>query len=118
MSEVMPKHIEELIDTMLWKITEANGKYNTRHRSERALKCGDTKQLAHEHVYPKKAMIKRLMHAQSETEVDDILRSAIGCTVMRDEHKLLHGHGHKEGWDRYRAAHIAVIDLESGQRVI
>ena len=61
--EVLPKHLEELIDKMLWKITEADGEYNTRYRSDRALRCANTKLLAHEHVFPKKTMIKRLTMA-------------------------------------------------------
>jgi hypothetical protein len=82
--EVLPKHLEKLIDAMLWTITEADGKYNTRHRSDRALRCSDNNMLAHEHVYPKKSMIKRLKSAKSEEEVDEILSLAIGCTVMRE----------------------------------
>src|SRR5271154_1761110 len=88
--EVLPKHLEELIDKMLWKITEADGKYNTRYRSDRASRCGNAKLLAHEHVYPKKAMIKRLHSAKSEEDIDQILSTAVGCTVMRDENLLLH----------------------------
>ncbi len=45
--EVSPKHLEKLIDAMLWTITEADGKYNTRHRSDRALRCSDNNMLAH-----------------------------------------------------------------------
>ena len=116
--EVMPKHLEELIDKMLWKITEADGKYNTRYRSERALRCDNTKLLAHEHVYPKRAMIKRLKSAKSDEDVDQILSSAVGCTVMRDEHLLLHGFEHEEGWDRYRKVNVGVMNIETGQRVV
>jgi hypothetical protein len=116
--EVLPKHLEKLIDAMLWTITEADGKYNTRHRSDRALRCSDNNMLAHEHVYPKKSMIKRLKSAKSEEEVDQILSLAVGCTVMRDEHVLLHGLDHGDGWERYHKANVGVVNIETGQRVV
>lgn len=116
--EILPKHLEKLVDAMLWTITEADGKYNTRYRSDRALRCRDVNLLAHEHVYPKKSMIMRLRSAKSDEEVDQILSLAIGCTVMRDEHNLLHGLDCGDGWERYRKAKVGVVNVETGQRVI
>jgi hypothetical protein len=51
--EVLPKHLEKLVDAMLWAITEADGKYNTRHRSDRALRCSDVNML--QHVYERRS---------------------------------------------------------------
>ena len=116
--EVLHKHLEELVDTMLWKITEADGKHNTRYRSDRALRCSETNMLTHEHVYPKQMIIQRLKSAKSEEEVDQILSLAIGCTVMRDEHDPLHRIDNEDGWERYRKANIGVMNIETGQRVI
>ena len=56
--EVLPEHVRELIDCLLWKITEADGKWNTRYKTIGALECIDKKQLRHEHVYQKAKMIE------------------------------------------------------------
>jgi hypothetical protein len=75
--EVLPDHIRDLIDTMLWKLTEADGKYNTRYRSQVALNSSG--KLIHEHVYPKKQMIDRLVDAGSEREIDELLGAGRYC---------------------------------------
>ena len=115
--EVLPGHIRELLDAMLWKITEADGKYKTRHQSLGAFQCGDKKLLRHEHVYPKEQMIKALLKATPE-QVDGILETAVGCTVTLDEHFRLHKFDEEDGWERYRKAGIAVTDTETGQRTV
>ena len=48
--EALPEHVRKLIDTMLWKLTEADGKHNTRHRSDGAMPHSDPRLLHHEHV--------------------------------------------------------------------
>jgi hypothetical protein len=48
--EVLPDHVSDLIDVLLWRITEADGKYNTRYKSSGALECANNSQLRHEHV--------------------------------------------------------------------
>ena len=35
------EHIQDLIDTLLWRITEADGKYNTRYKTNGAIGCSD-----------------------------------------------------------------------------
>ena len=44
------EHIQDLIDTLLWRITEADGKYNTLYKTSGAIGCSDKSQLRHEHV--------------------------------------------------------------------
>jgi hypothetical protein len=108
--EVLPEHLRELLDTMLWKISEADGKYKTRHQSHGALECNNKRLLQHDHVYPKKRMIDVLLAAKPE-EVDGILANAIGCTVTKDEHLHLSKFDDEHsGWDRYRKAGILVVD--------
>ena len=116
--EILPAHLRELLDKMLWKITEADGKYNTRYRSESALHCNDNKLLAHEHVYPKEKMITALIDAKSEEEIDRIVAVAVGCTVTRPDHSQLHKVDNEDGWNRYRKAGIVVMNIETGERVI
>jgi hypothetical protein len=57
-------------------------------------------------------MVDRLM-AHPE-EVEAILASAVGCTITAQEHNDLEGCAHLDGWERYQAAGIRVVDTESG----
>jgi hypothetical protein len=110
-------HVEDLIDILLWRITEADGKYNTRHKTTGALACTDKSQLRHEHVYQRSKMITTLVRAEPG-EVDTILKDAIGCTVTEDEHALLLEFDGLYGWERYRQAGIVVMNTETGERVV
>jgi len=103
--------IRELLGILIGKITEADGKLNTRHRSEGALGITDKDLLRHEHVLQKKKMIDELLNANSERTVDEILESAIGCVVTKSEHIQLDHSDDRDGWDRYRHARIRVRDL-------
>ena len=101
---------------LLWKITEAESpKHKTRFQSQGAL--GDRTRLRHEHVFQQKQMIAALEKAAPH-EVDDLLKSAIGCTVTIEEHTLLSKFDEEYGWARYRKAGIVVIDTQTGERVI
>lgn len=115
--EVLPSHREELLDVLLFKITEADGKYNTRFRSEAALHR-KTK-LRHDHVYQRSKMIARLVKAAPrKKEVEEILRNAIGCTVTLQEHRRLAKFDKEyDGWERYLRARIEVIDTRKNRRV-
>src|ERR1035441_9739104 len=73
--EALPEHIRKLIDTMLWKLTESDGKHNTRHRSDGAMPHSDPRLLHHEHVFPKKKMIDDLQRASSSDEHTSELQS-------------------------------------------
>lgn len=105
--KVLPDHKIRLISRMIWKITEAHGKYNTQFCSEGALRDADD--LRHDHVTTRQNLINRLMNAPSDFE--NILEDAIGCTVTTKEHKRLSALGDKfTGWDRYKEAKVRVYD--------
>jgi hypothetical protein len=117
-ADVLPEHLHELLATMIWKITEADGKYKTRHQSHGALQCNDKKLLRHDHVYPKGKMIEELLKAKPE-EVDSILRNAVGCTVTLGEHARLSKFDNEHyGWVRYQKAKVSVQNTQTGDREI
>jgi hypothetical protein len=101
----------KVIDSMLWNITGAFGKYNTRYISKEAMENHDIVK-NHEHVFRKKNMINNIL-AHPE-ELDSILENAVGCTVTIDEHKLLgevdRSNKGIDGWERYKQAGISVYD--------
>jgi hypothetical protein len=110
--EILEAHKRELLGVCIWKITEAEGKWNVRFRSEKALSNSDD--LRHEHVYERKHLIDRLISGES---VDSVIRDAIACIVTQDEHLVL-SRQTSSGWNRYRGAGIKVFDLEESRWVI
>jgi hypothetical protein len=104
------------LDLAIWLFTEADGKYRTRFRSVGALEVNDPRPLNHEHVLPKRVLIDRLV--AEPDRCDEILRSAVAYTVLREEHDGLNAAERSDptldGWGRYRAAGITVVDLASG----
>jgi len=115
--EVLSAHYRELLSVLLWKITEADGKHNTRFKSQRALRCRDKGKLRHDHVCQRSKMIAALEKA-APRKVDKILRTAIGCTVTKKEHRRLSKFDKKyDSWKRYQKAGIKVIDTQTNKRV-
>jgi hypothetical protein len=108
---VLSDHVEDLLDTLLWRITEADGKLNTRYKTSGALACTDKSQLRHEHVFQRSKMIKALIGAKSDADaVGEILKNAIACVVTVDEHDYLRKFDDYYGWERYRKAGLIVMD--------
>jgi hypothetical protein len=114
--DVLDAHIRELLDKMIWKITEADGKNDTRYQSEVALSKPNGIRLQHGHVYQKKNMIDLLLRAKAD-EIDKILALACGCCVTEQEHVRLSQFNSDYGWERYRKAGIIVIDGFTGKRL-
>ena len=115
MPGLIPEHRREFLKLALWKVTEAESlnKYKTQLRSQAACGCASGTKLQHDHVFQRSLMVDVLLTASPET-IDDTLKSAVGCTITKDEHTRLGGFKHLDGWDRYRAAQIVVIDTETG----
>lgn len=111
-----PEHLRELLSTLIWKITEANGKWDTRYCSESLFRNPDCK-WNHEHVYGRKQLIDELLDAPKN--LDAIMKNAIGCVVSEAEHKLLTKISRTkpgvQGWKRYISAKITVIDRKTGR---
>jgi hypothetical protein len=85
--KILPKHKNELISIMLWKITEAEGKYRLRFQSAGALTCKQANQLRHEHVFTRKQLTHELL--QHPRAIKRILAKCLACVVTRAEHAKL-----------------------------
>lgn len=110
-----PKHRREFLKIALFKLTEAEGvsKYKTRLRSEASLAASfSDRDLRHDHVFQRADMVEALMQAKPG-DVDEIINRAVGCTVTKNEHRLLDQFKNSDGWERYRKANIVVIDMET-----
>jgi hypothetical protein len=118
-NKIVPAHLREILSIAVWKYTECDGKYSTRYRSENSLHAPYTS-VHHEHVIPRRQIVDALIADPSNAAA--ILERAIGCVVLREEHRSLGDVERKDpsltGWDRYRAAGIAVWDLQERSRVV
>jgi len=106
------KHKKDLLDICIWHLTEINGKYNTRYRSEGAMNKKNWSEVQHEHVFQRKKLILRLLE---NNDVESVMRDAVACLVTKKEHQLLSSatKGTKiDGWERYKLAGIKVYDLQ------
>jgi hypothetical protein len=118
---VLEPQRRKLLTEILWFATQVDGKYTCRYRSAgaRALIAGGTPTnlLRHDHVLTRKELTETLL-ADPE-RVDEIIRSAIGCVVTKDEHDRLSSlSGSASGWERYLAARIDVFDELTGAAFI
>lgn len=111
---VLERHKRDIINGMLWSITQARGKYQTRYRSKASLEK-PTPKLHHEHVLTRKDLIDRIMAAPEKAR--EILSEAIACVVTVDEHRKLarveRENPALRGWDRYTAAEIEWVDMDN-----
>jgi hypothetical protein len=109
------RHRREAIKLALWNVTEDEaGKYTTRFRSLASMQRGAV--LRHDHVHERAKMADALI--AEPDRADAILDQAIGCTVTVEEHLKLTRIGNRtglDGWARYRAAEITVIDPATDQ---
>jgi hypothetical protein len=113
--ELHPDVARRLYREVTWEATELGGKYSTRYRSAEALKLQQSmpvgqwvKEVAHEHVLPRKQLRERLSRCRSEDEIRRVLQAAQGCVIRRDEHALLDET--QNGWFRY-VGRVEVIDM-------
>lgn len=113
-NDITVSHLREILSIAVWKYTECDGKYATRFRSEAAL-FAPSPQVHHEHVVPRKQLVDQML-ANPEL-VRKILGEAIGCVVLRSEHRALaqveKADDSLSGWDRYRTAGIVVWDMKN-----
>jgi len=109
--DVLLTHKRKLLRDVVWIVTEANGKGNTRYVSE-AVYSGQGP-IRHEHVLPIKYLVGRML--ESPETISQVLDSAIGWLVTEGEHRLLPSNSAGEGWDRYRQAGIRVFDRLEGK---
>lgn len=106
-NNIVEKHKKQLLSVMIWKISEANGKYNLQYFSEGTLSKSDVS-IYHEHVVTRKELIKLLLKQPSQYK--KILSRVTACVVTKSEHNLLEKYEGLSGWNRYKKAEIRVFD--------
>lgn len=111
-TDLYPAHRREFLKLALWKVTEAeSGKHNTRFRSRASCEPGAITQ--HEHVFERAKMVNALIAEPHRFR--EILDDAVACTVTKDEHARLTALSRTEpeleGWARYAAANIEIVDM-------
>lgn len=100
--------------SVIWMLTEADGKYATRFRSFSARKASP-KEIQHEHVFPILFIFEQF--AAGHWDESRVIDCAVGCLVTRAEHQELSTVDRASpapiGWKRYLAAGIKVFDEDS-----
>jgi hypothetical protein len=120
------REVKNLMARLCWSVTEIDAsryKYDQRfisagvkERMEQSgcvLRGASTRGLRHEHVFQKKLLVADLMDASNADEVVAILDRAVACVVTDEEHRSLPDN--LDGWQRYRAAGLAVWDRAEGR---
>jgi hypothetical protein len=111
-------HLRDVLSLAAWFYTQADGKWNTRYRSAAAVGA-PAELLNHEHVVTRRSIVDQLL-ADPE-RCAETLQSAVGCCVLREEHRQLTALERTDrglkGWGRYSAAGIEVIDLLTGRKL-
>ncbi|MCP5021602.1 MAG: hypothetical protein GY930_07470 [bacterium] len=118
------RHLRELISRLLWKHSEADGKYvgcrfwslgaiqSHRHHGRVVTSLSEfpTDALRHEHLVPRHQLTSLLIELESPTEerVKSLLEDLnVGVVVTVSEHDLLAESGNEaDPWQRYRDAGV------------
>jgi hypothetical protein len=114
---LIEKHRKKILTEVLWMLSEANGKYDTRYRSSEVVRLAKEEptsevKIQHEHVFPRKGVIENILSQRQTLLADpkllqDILDKTVGCVVTEEQHKSLSKT--EDGWDRYKG--IEVLDM-------
>lgn len=116
-TQILPEHRNKVLSSVQWMISEANGKYATRYRSEAVVEMAthvptSVTKINHEHIYTRKHIIQQLLATPQNSDL--ILDQVVACIVTKDEHEKLSAISPiLVGWDRYRQAGIKVIDMSN-----
>ncbi|TDU91370.1 hypothetical protein EV138_4976 [Kribbella voronezhensis] len=118
--DVRERHRRQLIDTAVWKYTEAAGmtphpKYNLRYVTDGARNLHVPAHIQHEHVWERSWIITQLIAGVPWTGdrlTAFLAKHAVACTVTQEEHALL-GSVNATGWKRYELAGISVWDRQA-----
>lgn len=107
-----PAHRRHALSNAVWWYTEADGKLKIRFRSIGVLSEPDAK-VHHEHVVPRKLLVDRML--ADPDGIPEILAACLACLVTVEEHRRLAAvAADLEGWERYRAAGVQVVDMVDG----
>lgn len=115
--DISLKHKKSILHEVLWYLTEAEGKYGTRFRSEKVVDLANNEPLSdvrihHEHVFTKKSVVLKItnnieFYNNDEEALSLLLDESVGCIVTEEEHTQLIKDA--EGWARYKV--VPVYDM-------
>lgn len=118
-THLLTRHRRKLMSEALWWISEADGKYSTRYRTKDVYdlansRDGGTTKIQHEHVYPRKEVIKELLsnserYLANPAELERVLNDTVGCVVTASQHHSLRKGA--RGWLRYEG--VVVYDMST-----
>lgn len=106
---------KRLVKDCVWEVTRIRGDFRGRFRSEGVMVSGN--KIQRDHVWQKARIIERIL--KKEEILNNIFDDIQHCVVTETEHKSLTAASKSDrlldGWSRYRAAGIVVLDMQSNQ---
>lgn len=104
-------HRRKLLSQAIWWYTECDGKFTARYRTT-VVVADEVVPVRHEHVVQRKGQIDRML--ADPATVGEVMASSLACIVSVGEHEALKPYDHLDGWARYAAAGISVLDMADG----
>jgi hypothetical protein len=114
--DLYPSHRRAMLSNSIWYITEVDGKWKTRFKSEKVLYLAKNEpnsivRINHEHVFTRKSLVDEILGRRDElladlSKLNELLGTAVGCIVTKPEHDAL---AKGSGWARY-AGTVQVYD--------
>lgn len=114
-SDLYPAGKKRMLNHAIWLVTEASGNFKGRYRSKTVVeKLGQP--IQRDHVVPRAKLVEELLRPNCDAR--SIVDRSYCCTVTKAEHEELKRFDKlHSGWDRYQAASIEVIDMQTGEPV-
>ncbi len=104
-----------LIKELVWEVTNIRGDFKGRYRSEGVMTQGMP--IQRDHVWQKSKIIDRIL--KQKESLSNILSDIVHCVVTKAEHDRLtilsKSNSEIDGWSRYKAANIIVLDMVTNE---
>jgi hypothetical protein len=101
----------------IWQVSVAQGGAYSRYRSEKVIGTVGLL-IQRDHIYKRAALIAEILE-QNSLSPDEIIERSECCILSKDEHTHLESVASaRDGWARYKAADIRVMDMLTGRRKV
>ncbi len=112
-ASMLLSHRKHLLKLAQWWVTEADGKWRTRFRSQKVVELARTAsnsqmRINHEHVFGRAALADLMLTDPKQAIAT--MELCVGCIVTVEEHAHLTAQRGASGWERYRRAKVVVLD--------
>jgi hypothetical protein len=112
---VVPSQRRYWLSRVMWTLTECEGKYNVPWASTDAIRCTSTREVTHEHVFPRGWLLDKILAEPHNLQL--LAPLSVACIVTKREAARLNHQPPALGWGRYLNEGITVHDMLTFDRV-